>query len=154
MLRKIYEQAQMPQIATIPDTVPIERQPNLAGVKVLVVDDERDARQALSMALELCGAQVETAHNIEEALGATGRTQFDVILSDLAMPNGDGFAFIRGLRLRGKKMPVIALSAMRGPQIEKEVKDAGFSLHIDKPVELSYIAAAVADMVFWSKNKN
>jgi CheY-like chemotaxis protein len=154
MLRKTYEQPLTPQVATIPDTVQIERTPDLKGVKVLVADDERDARNAIAMALGLCGAQVETAHNADEALSAASRTNFDVVLTDLAMPDGDGFSLLRGLRLRQKKMPVIALSAMRGAQIEKEVKDAGFSLHVDKPIELSYITAAVADMVFWSKNKN
>lgn len=154
MFRKTYENPTNRQVAAVPDAVPIATHPNLTGCRILVADDERDARSMISLALQSCGAVVETAHTAEAAVTLAGKYDFDAVVSDLAMPGGDGFSLLRALRLRGKKMPVIALSAMRGEEIEKQVKDAGFALHVDKPIELSYLTAAVADVVWNSKNKN
>lgn len=147
MFRKNYEYPQHREPAATPDMVPIAAHPQLEGVKVLVADDERDARQMLQMALEACGASVMTAYNVDEAVGLAAKHSFDIVVSDLAMPGGDGFSLVRRLRLRGDKTPVIALSAMRGPNIEKEVREAGFAQHVDKPIELSYLTSAVADTV-------
>jgi CheY-like chemotaxis protein len=154
MFRKHYDNPDIRQTAAIPDAVPIAAHANLTGARVLVADDERDARSMISLALQSCGATVETAHTAEAAVALASKYDFDAVVSDLAMPGGDGFSLLRALRLRGKKMPVIALSAMRGPEVEKEVKDAGFALHVDKPIELSYLTAAVADVIWNAKNKN
>ena len=153
MFRKTYDYPAQRQTAAIPDVVHTEAQPRLEGVRVLVADDERDARQMIAMALEHCGARVQTAFSADEASTLAGRQKFDVIVSDLAMPNGDGFSLIRRLRMRGDKTPAIALSAMRGPDIEREVIEAGFSQHVDKPIEMSYLAAAVADVVLKTKSQ-
>lgn len=147
MFRKNYEYPQHRETAATADFVKTQVHPHLEGVSVLVTDDERDARQMLAQSLENCGATVMTAYNVDDAMALVGKNKFDIIVSDLAMPGGDGFSLVRRLRLRGDRTPVIALSAMRGPNIEKEVKDAGFAQHVDKPIELSYLTSAVADVV-------
>lgn len=152
MFRKTYEFPAQRQVAAIPDTIVTDIKPSLQGVRVLVADDERDARQMIALALETCGARVQTAYSADEASSLAIRNKFDVIVTDLAMPNGDGFSLIRRLRMRGDKTPAIALSAMRGADIEKEVQEAGFVQHVDKPIEMSYLTAAVADVVFKAKS--
>jgi CheY-like chemotaxis protein len=154
MFRKTYENPANRQIAMVTDAVPIDRQPNLDDTLILIADDERDARQMIVMALQNCGATVHAASSADEAVALAGKHDFDAVVTDLAMPNGDGFSLLRALRLRGKKMPAIALSAMRGMEIEKQVHDAGFALHVDKPIELTYLTCAVADVIWNTKNRN
>ena len=154
MFRKTYENPLQRQVAAVPDAVPTHSPADLEGAHVLVADDERDARALIAMALQGCGALVETAHSAEVAVSLASKTDFDAVVTDLAMPGGDGFSLLRALRMRGRKMPVIALSAMRGGDIEQQVHDAGFALHVDKPIELSYLTAAVADVIWNAKNRN
>lgn len=151
MFRKNFESAAHYESATVPDVVPTDAHPNLQGIRVLVADDERDARQLIATALECCGAKVATAFCADDASAQAFRQKFDVIISDLAMPGGDGISLVKRLRLRGDRTPAIALSAMRGETVEKAVRDAGFTQHVDKPVELTFLAAAVADVVWRSR---
>ena len=146
MFRRNYEHPEHREPAAVPDSIPSDADPHLQGLRILVADDERDARQMIRLALETHGASVMTAYNVDDAVAMTGKNHFDVIVSDLAMPGGDGFSLVRRLRLRGDRTPVIALSAMRGLDIEKEVREAGFAQHVDKPIELTYLASAVADV--------
>lgn len=147
MFHKNYEYPVQRADAAIRDLVPIEEHAVLTGARVLIADDERDAREMLSLALECCGAQVATAFSAEEAASLASRQKFDLIITDLAMPGGDGFSLLRRLRLRGDRTPAIALSAMRGHAIEMEVREAGFVQHVDKPIEMSFLAAAAADAI-------
>lgn len=153
MFRKQIEYPDHQAPPTIPDLVPVARQPNLKNARILVVDDEADARQMIALALQGCGAQVETAYNAEVAVNLTAREKFDAIVTDLAMPGGDGFSLLKRIRFRGDHTPAIVLSAMRGPEIECQVADAGFAQHLDKPLELSYLTAAVADLVNATQNR-
>lgn len=153
MFRKQYDITGHHHPAAVEDAVPITRSPDLNGIKVLVADDERDARAAVAAALQLNGALVATAHCADAAIALAGKHDFDVLVTDLSMPGGDGLSLLKALRLRGKKMPAIALSALCGGNVEKEVAEAGFALHIDKPIEMSYLASAVADLVFLEKSK-
>jgi CheY-like chemotaxis protein len=105
----------------------------------------------IQAALEASGARVSTAYNADDAVALAGKQKFDVILSDLAMPGGDGFSLLRRLRLRGDRTPAIALSSLRGPDVEKEVRDAGFVQHLDKPIEILYLTSAVADVVYTAR---
>jgi CheY-like chemotaxis protein len=154
MFRKTYEFPAQRQTAAIPDLVTITAHPNLEGTRILVADDERDARQMIQLALESCGAKVHAAYSADEAASLAGKYKFDVIVTDLAMPGGDGFSLLRRLRLRGDRTPAIALSAMRGSDIEKEVSEAGFIQHVDKPIEMSYLASAVADVIRTGKKES
>ena len=151
MFRKGFDSSNHHESATCPDPIATVPHPSLQGVKVLVADDERDARQMITLALEGCGAAVTGAYNADEAASQCFRHKFDVIVTDLAMPGGDGISLIKRLRMRGVRTPVIALSAMRGDGVEEAVREAGFFQHLDKPIEVSFLTAAVADAVWTSR---
>jgi CheY-like chemotaxis protein len=153
MFRKQYDITGHHQPAAVPDEISTPQIPDLNGIKVLVADDERDARSAVATALQMSGAIVGTAHCADAALTLASKHDFDVLVTDLSMPGGDGVSLLKALRLRGKKMPAIALSALRGGNVEKEIREAGFALHVDKPIEVSYLAAAVADVVHLDRIK-
>jgi len=151
MFRKGFDSPNHHEYATAPDPFPAVPHPDLQGVKILVADDERDARQMITMALESCGAAVTGAYSADEAASQCFRHKFDVILTDLAMPGGDGISLIKRLRIRGDRTPVIALSGMRGDNVEQAVREAGFFQHLDKPIEVSFLTSAVADAVWTTR---
>jgi signal transduction histidine kinase/CheY-like chemotaxis protein len=127
-----------------------ERAPSttLEGLKVLVVDDEADARELLSVALSRRRASVRTAGSVGEALEALKREQPDILVSDLAMPGEDGYALIRQLRIlegdRGKIIPAVALTAYAGRDDRRRALSAGFQAHLAKPVEPAQLADMIA----------
>jgi CheY-like chemotaxis protein/anti-sigma regulatory factor (Ser/Thr protein kinase) len=120
--------------------------PSLAGVRVLVVDDDEDARQLLAMILEQCEAEVITAASVGQALAEVARQRPDVIVSDISMPERDGYAFVRELRAgtgEGARVPMLALTASARGEDRRRALAAGFDVHVAKPVE----PAALADIV-------
>lgn len=122
--------------------------PKLTGVKVLVVDDEPDARALLKRLLENCEAQVTTGSSVEEALGLVSRFMPDVIVSDIGMPGRDGYDLIRTLRSlapgQGGAIPAAALTAFARSEDRTRAMVAGFDVHIAKPVEPAELCAVVA----------
>ncbi|HEX8474164.1 MAG TPA: ATP-binding protein [Pyrinomonadaceae bacterium] len=122
----------------------------LRGVRVLLVDDEPDARELLSMVLEYAGAEVTTAGSTPEALDLLKRLKPDVLVSDIGMPEEDGYALINHLRARsteeGGRTPAIALTAYATDEDRQHTLDAGFEQHVTKPVEPSDFVAAVAHL--------
>jgi signal transduction histidine kinase len=121
--------------------------PSLAGLHVLVVDNESDARGLLRVVLEGCGASVEEASAADEALECIRRRLPDVLLSDIAMPGEDGYALIRKVRdLDGpsRTLPAAALTAFATATDRARALLAGYQAHIPKPVEPSELAAVVA----------
>ena len=122
--------------------------PDLKGVKVLVVDDDLDSRQLLKRLLEDCGGIVSVAASAQEALDVLLSVRFDVIVSDIGMPNRDGYEFIRDVRSRGPDQggvtPAIALTAFARSEDRTRSLRAGFDLHVAKPVEPKELCAAVA----------
>ncbi len=138
---------------------PIEElQHSLEGLRILVVDDEADAREMLSVLLSQTGADVVTAGSCAEALALLAgevETRFgarpDVLIADIAMPGGDGFELIRGVREmeanRGSSIPAIALTAYAGEEDRERALSEGYHMHIAKPVRLSALAEAVARLV-------
>lgn len=117
----------------------------LEGVKVLVVDDEADARELLSLALSRRKASVQTAGSVEEALEALDQNHPDILVSDLAMPGEDGYALIRRLRtLEGEKIPAVALTAYAGWEDRRRALSAGFQAHLAKPVSPAQLAGVIA----------
>ena len=120
----------------------------LQGVRVLVVDDQDDARALLDTALTAHGASVRTAASADEALAAIDDRLPDVLLSDIGMPHTDGFELIRLLRARptaaGGAIPAIAITAYASLRDRHDAKAAGFQLHIAKPFEPDEVARAVA----------
>ena len=120
----------------------------LAGVRVLVVEDEDDTRELLVTALEQCGAQVTSAPSAADALATFDRRPPDVLVSDLAMPDEDGFSLIRKVRSReagqGGAVPAAALTAYARTEDRIRALSAGFQKHLPKPIDPSDLIAAVA----------
>jgi CheY-like chemotaxis protein len=126
------------------------QEPTLDGVKVLVVDDEPDARELLQRVLEGCKAQVITAGSVQEALEALSRYKPHVLVSDIGMPQEDGYQLIRKVREllpdQGGMIPAVALTAYARAEDRKRVLLSGYQMHIAKPVEPSELVAVVASL--------
>nr|MBA2301683.1 PAS domain S-box protein [Acidobacteriota bacterium] len=119
----------------------------LQGSQILVVDDEGDARDLLKVVLETEGAAVTLAVSAGEALGLLHQRSFDVLLADIGMPGQDGLSLIRVLRAsanRNAQLPAIAVTAYVSARERELAMEAGFSLHLSKPVEPEALVAAVA----------
>jgi CheY-like chemotaxis protein/anti-sigma regulatory factor (Ser/Thr protein kinase) len=122
----------------------------LTGIRVLVVEDDADARQLLAMILEECDAQVMTAGSVPEALARFNDQRPDVVVSDLTMPVHDGYALVRQLRARAReepRVPMIALTASARGEDRRRALAAGFDLHVAKPVEPAALVALVNELV-------
>src|SRR5213594_4265744 len=122
--------------------------PRLDGVRVLVVDDARDVREAVTDILAEDGATVTAVGSAEEALTALQGERPDVLLSDLAMPGKGGYWLIGQVRAlppeRGGVTPAAALTAYTGPEHSASVLKAGFQLHLEKPIGLDALIGVVA----------
>jgi signal transduction histidine kinase len=132
------------------ETADVECAGVLDGLRVLVVDDERDTRELLAFVLEQCGAGVETVGSTVEALDALAQFKPHVLLSDIGMPGEDGYELIRRVRAfkreSGGSVPAAALTAYTTADDRERVLSAGFQVHIAKPVELSNLVAIVAHL--------
>ena len=120
---------------------------DLSGVKVLVVDDEPDARDLIRRVLEDCDATVFTAATAPEALLLIENERPHVFISDIGMPSVDGFELLRRVRslgeARGGRVPAIALTAFARSEDRTRALRAGFLVHVSKPVEPSELVATV-----------
>lgn len=125
--------------------------PDLDGVQVLVVDDEEDTRDLVRAMLEKCGAQVITVGSAAEALAALEQRRPDVLVSDLGMPEEDGYSLIRKVRAlpaeRGGQTPAAALTAYARVEDRLKVFRSGFQIHVPKPVEPIELVTVVATLV-------
>ena len=119
----------------------------LDGIRVLVVDDEPDSREVMAHALEACGARVTLASSAREALEVLERADVDVLLSDVAMPEEDGYALIRKVRAstarRIATIPAAAVTAHARDDERQRALSAGFHLHLAKPLELAQLTRTV-----------
>jgi signal transduction histidine kinase/CheY-like chemotaxis protein/PAS domain-containing protein len=119
----------------------------LRARRILVVDDDDDARLVIAAMLRQFGAEVVNASSATTALEALQHFTFDVVVSDIAMPEEDGFALIRRIHAT-RKIPVIAVSAISsGPEDRGRVMKAGFADFVRKPVEPRQLALAVAAVI-------
>ena len=122
----------------------------LLGLCILLVEDEADSRDLLSVVLTSSGAEVATANSAAEALEKLKREKFDVIISDIGMPEEDGFSLISKIRSLQNKQnsntPAIALTAYARAEDRIKALRCGFQLHIAKPVESTELIAAVANL--------
>jgi len=118
----------------------------LDGLRVLVIDDEPDARALVQEILRQHGAEVFVAESAAHARQALAAAQPDVIVSDIGMPQEDGYSFIRSVRARGGRMPAIALTAYASQQDAQRAFVAGFQKHVTKPVEPARLVSVVANL--------
>jgi diguanylate cyclase len=114
---------------------------------VLVVDDEPDGRDLVRFVLEDNGAEVVTAEGGKEALALLDELRPDVIVSDIGMPEMDGYEFIKKVPLKtGRRIPAIALTAFARSEDRTRALQAGFLMHVTKPVEADEFVASVASV--------
>jgi CheY-like chemotaxis protein/two-component sensor histidine kinase len=120
----------------------------LDGLSVLLVEDNADGRQVLTIVLQIAGAKVEAVGSVREARSAFNGFRPDVLVSDIGMPDEDGYALIRHVRTRdvnhGGNTPAIALTGYVSSEERDRLLAAGFQAHVHKPVEPAEIVAVVA----------
>lgn len=136
------------QSADFPHQPPL---PSLLGVRVLVVDDEVDTRDFITTVLQECEAEVTAVASVTEALQVILNWKPDVLVSDIAMPDEDGYSLIRQVRSlpleQGGKIPAAALTAYTRAEDRTRAIQAGFQLHLPKPIEPAELATVVASLV-------
>jgi PAS domain S-box-containing protein len=126
--------------------------PDLTNVRIMVVDDEADALDLISIDLAACGAKVSSFQTATEALEAMAREDFDLLISDIAMPDQDGYEFIHRVRAgeansQTRKVPAIALTGYARVQDRVRALIAGYDTHVSKPLESGELLTVVASLV-------
>ncbi len=128
----------------------------LTGVRALIVDDEADARSLLRRELEGWQATVDAADCMATAMAMLERRVPDILISDIGMPGGDGYELIRRVRAlpadRGGAVPAIALTAFARPDDRRRALEAGYQMHISKPVEPAALGVAIKSLVAADKD--
>jgi CheY-like chemotaxis protein len=122
----------------------------LSGLRVLVVDDEPDARELLTTLLGLYGIEVTSAANANDALQAFVEVRPNILLSDIGMPGEDGYSLIRRIRelgdSKGGQTPAVALTAYTRREDRTRAIGAGFDVHVAKPVEPGELLVVLATL--------
>jgi len=154
-------------VVTLPTTTPVraahahhvvtaaeeEAEPceiRLDGLKVLVIDDEPDAREVVRRFLETCGARVALANSVDDAMRTLPAQESDVIISDIGMPGQDGYELIRRVRALSndqRLIPAIALTAFARAEDNRRAVDAGYNAHLAKPVTRTSLLRTVGQLV-------
>jgi PAS domain S-box-containing protein len=123
---------------------------DLSGLKILVVDDEPDARELMERVLDECKAEVLLASSAAEALSMIEDEPPHILVSDIGMPEMDGYQLLRQVRILGRKtgvrIPAVALTAFAGSEDKTRALRAGFLVHVAKPVEPSELVATLASL--------
>ena len=146
------------QPPTIPATPAPEESFNLSGIRVLAVDDDADARDLVVFLLEDCGACVTAVSNADDALAVLIQSVPDVLLSDIGMPDTDGYMLLRQVRAlppeQGGLVPAIALTAYAGEIDYRQALAAGFQRHLSKPLDPDKLVQAMLDLLVGRSGKN
>lgn len=125
-------------------------QVTLTGVKILIVDDELDARELIKCVLEDASANVITAGSAHDAFNLITQQAPDILISDIGMPDEDGYEFIRKIRTlpseKGGKIPAVALTAYARAEDRKRAMIAGYQMYLTKPVEPSELLAVISSL--------
>ena len=119
----------------------------LRGLKVLTVDDQQDTRELIALALGRYGAEVKASDSASHALELIKVWKPHVVVSDIGLPEMDGYDFLRRLREiegDGERIPAIAVTGYAGALDESKALNAGYTVHLSKPIELSVLASAIA----------
>jgi CheY-like chemotaxis protein len=127
------------------------RNPSDLNLQVLLVDDDTDSRELIAFLLEQYGVQVTAASSASKALNSLGQAKFDLLISDIGMPDMDGYTLIRHIRKQapdqGGKIPAIALTAYAGEIDQQLALAAGFQQHISKPIDQEVLIQAILTIV-------
>ena len=115
--------------------------------RILLVEDNGDTAQTIKMLLTECGYVVETAADVRQALNAVESASFDLLLSDLGLPDGTGIDLMQELRRRGNAIKGVALSGYGLEEDMRRSKEAGFSAHLVKPADADALIGAIAALV-------
>ena len=122
----------------------------LDGLRILLIEDDEDTREVLTLGLGLYGAEVTPVASASAALVALERERPDVILSDIGLPDEDGLALIRRVRrlppTHGGRVPAVAVTAFTLCDDAEEAARAGFQRHFRKPVETAALFSALAEL--------
>jgi chemotaxis methyl-accepting protein methylase/signal transduction histidine kinase/chemotaxis response regulator CheB len=122
----------------------------LKDLRVLVIDDDLGTREAVSEMLGRAGADVRVAESANEGMTVVEEFRPQVLLCDIAMPGEDGYSFIRKIRARGAahggNVPALALTALAGEEDRQRALQAGFQMHVAKPVDIARLTQAVVDL--------
>jgi len=128
--------------------------PQLKGLRILCVDDEKDSRELLIAVLSQCDAETLAVSSTAEALAAFEEFKPHILVSDIGMPDEDGYDLIRKVREREnannlKRIPAVALTAYARVEDRLRALSSGFQMHIPKPVEPAELATVVASLTEW-----
>ena len=144
----------LPLMPTLPATNPTPQSSecplDLKNIQVLVVDDDRDTREFVTFLLEEFGAEVKAVASAREAISAFTQFRPDVLLSDIGMPDMDGYMLMQHIRAlppeRGGQVPAIAFTAYAGDFNQQQALQAGFQRHLTKPIEPQLLIEAIAEL--------
>jgi CheY-like chemotaxis protein len=149
-MEQLVERAQEVQ-AAMSGALTFDCPPDLQGISILAIDDEADARALLKALFEQCSATVQTAASAAEALELLEDYTPDVIVSDIGMPGEDGYSFIRSLRSSEneshRRIPAVALTAFARTEDRFHALQAGYNMHVPKPVEPAELALVISRLV-------
>jgi signal transduction histidine kinase/BarA-like signal transduction histidine kinase len=124
--------------------------PSLVGLRMLVVEDDHDALEAVTAVLERSGAAVEKARSVPEALAHLDAKEYDVLVSDIAMAGMDGITLIQKVRerrgTRGGDVAALALTAYAGAETQRRALEAGYQAYLTKPIDIADLVSAVASL--------
>src|SRR5581483_11164350 len=146
--RMIRSDAEIERLAEPTESL-FDPQISLSGLRVLVVDDDTDARELVATVLTHCGAEVNAVASAAEALAVLGSFKPDVMVSDIEMPGEDGYSLIRKVRSHvggASRIAAAALTAHARTEDRMRALAAGYDTHIAKPVEPSELLAVVASI--------
>jgi PAS domain S-box-containing protein len=132
----------IPSIADFPEV-------RLDGLRVLIVDDEPDSRRAVMKVLQSSGAVVTTAESVKEAMRSLAKSQPEVLVSDIGMPEEDGYDLIRQVRAAGhsaRELPAVALTAFAHKEDQRRALLSGFQVHVSKPVDPHDLLAVIGSL--------
>ncbi|MBE9011505.1 response regulator [Pseudanabaenaceae cyanobacterium LEGE 13415] len=119
----------------------------LQGLRILLVEDDQDSRDMMIVALEAEGAEVVAAENVRSAFAVLSDWQPELLISDIRMPDSDGFSFLQELRSRSITIPAIAVTGSADEDERKQALEAGFQCHLPKPIDLELLYRTIAELV-------
>jgi PAS domain S-box-containing protein len=132
-------------------SLPAAPDADLSGTRILLVEDEADGREMLTRMLESWGAEVRGAASAEEALAALSERRPDLLISDIGMPRVDGYELLRRIRAQAgpdwRSLPAIALTAFARSEDAAKARQAGYAVHLPKPVDPARLLSSIADVL-------